>query len=113
MYITTAAIPAAFFAIDETGKLQATYYFHGLESGRFGVRDCEDIAVGPGPAKNKSYVYLGDIGDNRAVRSHITVYRFAEPKGITPGASTLASAPIHFKYPDGPARCGSHDDRPY
>lgn len=91
-----------FFAIDETGKLQATYYFHGLEGVQSGVRDCEDITVGPGPIKNKSYVYLGDIGDNGAVRNHITVYRFAEPNGIKSGVSTLTSTAVHFKYPDGP-----------
>jgi hypothetical protein len=44
------------------------------------VRDCEDIAVGPGPVKGKSYVYDGDIGDNDSKRKYITVYRIEEKK---------------------------------
>ena len=91
-----------FFAIDETGKLNATYYFHGLEGAPYGVRDCEDIAVGPGPLKGKSYIYVGDIGDNGAVRNHIAVYRIAEPNGVATGSKTVASTPVYLKYPDGP-----------
>ncbi|RYD90585.1 MAG: hypothetical protein EOP54_23765, partial [Sphingobacteriales bacterium] len=52
-----------FFAIDTKGNLKSTIYFHGDEK-PLGVGDCEDIAVGPGPKKGQSYVYLGDIGDN-------------------------------------------------
>jgi hypothetical protein len=52
--------------------------------GRFHVtqaraRDWEDIALGPGPDPEQDYLYIGDIGDNRAQRDSITVYRVPEP----------------------------------
>lgn len=89
-----------FFAITPEGKLKATYYYKGDPSERLGARDCEDIAVGPGPDKGKSYVYLGDIGDNKAVRKYLTIYRFEEPS-ITDSVKNVDTAPLHVKYPDG------------
>lgn len=91
-----------FFAITPTGQLKATYYFKGISS-HLGVTDCEDIAAGPGPVKGKSYIYLGDIGDNNAVRKFLTVYRFEEP-GLTGKDSihTLPATILYLKYPDGP-----------
>ena len=94
-----------FFAIEPSGKLIATIYFKGDTSLPQGVRDCEDIAVGPGPVKGKSYVYDGDIGDNDAVRDYITVYRIEEKKSWVADTVQNANAPavpIHFRYPDGP-----------
>jgi hypothetical protein len=92
-----------FFSITPEGKLKSTIYFTGDKTEPLGVKDCEDIAVGPGPQKNRSYVYLGDIGDNNAVRKYITVYRFAESKLWSLYTVTHAVAvPVHFKYPDGP-----------
>ncbi len=44
------------------------------------MKDCEDVATGPGPIKGKNYIYLGDIGDNAEKRRYISVYRFEEPK---------------------------------
>ncbi len=71
-----------------------------------GNRDWEDIAVGPGPDASKSYVYIGDIGDNNAQYSSVFVYRFAEPDltGKTlPFISTINTIDqIQLKYPDGP-----------
>jgi hypothetical protein len=46
------------------------------------VSDTEDIAVGPGPAPNTSYVYVGDIGGSggtTAVRNEVRVLRVPEP----------------------------------
>jgi hypothetical protein len=94
-----------FFAIEPSGKLIATIYFKGDPKDSQGVRDCEDIAVGPGPAKGKSYVYDGDIGDNDAVRDYITVFRIEEKKSWvadTVQNTNAEAVPIHFKYPDGP-----------
>jgi hypothetical protein len=65
------------------------------------VLDCEDIAVGPGPQKGKSYVYLGDIGDNASNRQDITVYRFEESTSWAADTITHATpVAVHFKYPD-------------
>lgn len=92
-----------FFAITPEGKLKATFYFKGNPNTRLGVTDCEDIAAGPGPEKGKSYIYLGDIGDNTASRKHLTIYRFEEP--ALKNLDTIATLPatvLHLKYPDGP-----------
>lgn len=42
-------------------------------------RDWEDIAVGPGPEVGKSYVYVGEIGDNNGKHKTKKIYRFEEP----------------------------------
>jgi hypothetical protein len=92
-----------FFAMTPDGKLISTIYFKGEAGELQGVRDCEDIAVGPGPEPKKSYVYIGDIGDNYAIRKHITIYRIKERTDWLKGGKMQADAPrFYLKYPDGP-----------
>lgn len=89
------------FAINETGKLLGTYRTRGARQ-----RDWEDIAIGPGPDPKKDYLYIGDIGDNKAKRKTITVYRIAEPavEMDHPAAETAVgpAEAIELEYPDGP-----------
>ncbi|MGI4020083.1 MAG: hypothetical protein ACRYFA_01125 [Janthinobacterium lividum] len=92
-----------FFVITPSGQLKSTFYFKADQAHpNVNVVDCEDIAVGPGPAKGKSYVYLGDIGDNGSSRNLITIYRFLEPV-VTENKlpHTIKSEALHLKYPDG------------
>ncbi|RFZ91918.1 hypothetical protein D0C36_10745 [Mucilaginibacter conchicola] len=90
-----------FFAIDKKGNLKSTIYFKG-DYPRRGARDCEDIAVGPGPAKGKSYVYLGDIGDNYTRWKAVTIYRFAEiPAWASAGKTEATTTALKYRYPDG------------
>ena len=95
-----------FFAITPNGHLQAIYYFNGDPSLPLGVKDCEDIAVGPGPDNNASYVYIGDIGDNNGKRKDIVIYRIKEPALHFPTPSVLVdhldATPLVLHYPDGP-----------
>lgn len=64
--------------------------------------DWEDIAVGKGPQAHPSYVYVGDIGDNDARRSKITVYRFPEPQiGTKDRFQEVRADALTFTYPDG------------
>lgn len=71
------------------------------------AEDWEDMAAGPGPEPGRSYLYLGDIGDNDAERASVTVYRVPEP---TPTRGQTSSAPrptapaeaIRLRYADGP-----------
>ena len=91
-----------FFAITPNGKLKTTIYFNGNEHETLGVHDCEDIAVGPGPVRGKSYVYIGDIGDNNNWRPFITIYRIPEKKSWAKDSLTNVTATaINLKYPDG------------
>jgi len=89
-----------FFAINPEGKLITTYYFKARLNGFAGVLDCEDIAVGAGPDKGQSYIYLADIGDNFGWRSSVQVYRFKEP-ALKEKADTLAATILTLTYPDG------------
>jgi hypothetical protein len=92
-----------FFAIDPTGKNHATIYFNGADRGPYGVTDCEDIAVGPGPVKGQSYLYDGDIGDNYSSRRRITVYRMPEQRDwIDAGNKNAIAEYVRYTYPDGP-----------
>jgi hypothetical protein len=92
------------YAFDATGESRGVFRVAGAQA-----RDWEDMAVGPGPGRASSYLYLGDIGDNDEVRSEIVVYRVAEPKlteadksSIKKNARTTATADaIRLRYPDG------------
>lgn len=89
-----------FFAIGGDGSLKEIFYYKGEPSLSLGVRDVEDITIGPGPDSSADYIYLGDIGDNFARREYITVYRVKEPRlraGVAAsaaGAATPAEAAV-------------------
>ena len=88
------------FAIDKTGTLRAVFYLAGIRN-----RDWEDIAVGPGPIEGRSYLYIGDIGDNRARYEWKHIYRVPEPvideQKVPSEASLTGIKTITFRYPDG------------
>lgn len=69
-------------------------------------RDWEDIAVGPGPVPGRTYVYVGDIGDNDSKYNSVFIYRFPEPDltGKTlPFVADISQVDvIELKYPMGP-----------
>ena len=68
---------ARIFAIRSDGKHIATL---NLKSALH--VDYEDIAVGPGPLTDTSYIYVGDIGNNLykdEPRDNIVIYRLPEP----------------------------------
>jgi len=90
-----------FFAIDAKGNLLSTLYFKGDPSTKHsGVIDCEDMAGGPGPVKDKSYIYLGDIGDNGGNRPYVRVYRVLAPDKLS-GNMQIKSEAVNLKYPNG------------
>jgi len=57
-------------------------------------------AITTAPCADGSCLYVGDIGDNRASRSTITIYRTPEPLASDP--ATAAVAVFQGAYPDGP-----------
>jgi hypothetical protein len=93
-----------FFAINAQGNLKAIYHFQGDTTyNQLSVQDCEDMAAGPGPEAGKSYLYLGDIGDNAANRKCITVYRFRENDlNLKSVHRSVEAVAVHLKYPDKP-----------
>lgn len=62
-------------------------------------KDWEDIAVGPGKG-GKSFIYVGDIGDNFSIRNKVTLYRVEEPTDLTSPVKVKADK-INLTYPDG------------
>jgi len=92
------------YAFDTRGNSRGIFRVTGAQA-----RDWEDIAAGPGPQANKSYLYIGDIGDNNSARDEVAVYRVAEPRltvatGKLTKANAAATEPadaIRLKYPDG------------
>ena len=86
------------FALGTDGSLRGTFT---LEAS---ARDWEDIAIGPGPRRRTSYLYIADIGDNLSVRDSIQIHRFEEP--VVDGGDHLVVASeivtMDLTYPDGP-----------
>jgi hypothetical protein len=92
------------YAFDSTGESRGVFRVTGAQA-----RDWEDMAIGPGPGRGQSYLYLGDIGDNDKKRGEIVVYRVAEPKLTAADKNSTKSNPrttaaadvIRLRYPDG------------
>jgi len=93
---------AQIYAVNTRGEYLGTFPLAGARA-----FDYEDIAVGPGPTPGVSYLYVGDIGDNFAIRGGTAViYRVPEPvvyadRGDQSRTLTAVDA-LRFRYPDGP-----------
>ncbi len=92
------------YAFDSTGESRGVFRVAGAQA-----RDWEDMGIGPGPERGKSYLYLGDIGDNEEKRDEIVVYRVAEPALTAADKASTKTKPrttgpaeaIRLRYPDG------------
>jgi len=90
------------FLISQSGDNLGTYTLEGAIA-----RDWEDITIGPGPKDNVTYLYVGDIGDNRAQYKEKVIYRFIEPnvsQQTTPNEINITKEnieTIRFEFPDG------------
>ncbi len=109
--IASRAFPGMLWAHNDSGDVPRLLAMNeaGEAIGRWAVAgaeavDWEDIAAGPGPDSDRSYLYIGDIGDNLAARDHLTVYRVPEPDVVPAGDGTLEGAEaIDLRYGTGPA----------
>jgi hypothetical protein len=80
------------FALDGSGAVQGQLRIPGAK-----VEDWEGVEVGP--CGSGSCLYIGDIGDNEASRTQITIYRVPEPE--RPGGTAAVPDVFHATYPDG------------
>jgi hypothetical protein len=87
--------PSEVFLIDTTGQVRMICKLP------VDNRDWEDVAVGPGPDSNKTYVYVGEIGDNNAVYDTKYIYRFEEPRADTGGQSVTLTDTLKIQMSDG------------
>ena len=115
--VASRTSPGAYWTHNDSGDGPFIYAFdtRGQSLGTFRVtgatnRDWEDIAAGPGPQSSRSYVYIGDIGDNDRKRKEVVVYRVLEPQITTADKNSTQKRPrptepaeaIRLAYPDGP-----------
>lgn len=63
---------ANLYLIDQKGTLRLTVKLRGLDN-----QDWEDITLMK--TDNRSFIYVGDIGDNMGKRKNLRIYKFAEP----------------------------------
>ena len=89
------------FVVGEDAKDYGEFILRGALN-----RDWEDIAAGPGPIKDITYLYVGEIGDNHAQYDIMSVYRVPEPD--ISGLDSVTYTPVEdveridYIYPDGP-----------
>ncbi len=87
---------ARLFLFDTLGNLVTTLKLEGKKN-----RDWEDIALNV--EDGAPYLYVAEIGDNRAKYDDKYLYRFPEP-AVTDAKTSVAEADIqtiHFRYEDG------------
>lgn len=85
------------FLINKKGVTQAVYVFAKE------VKDCEAIAMGTSKNGLKQ-IFVGDIGDNDAKRTYISIYKFPEPNFKTKTSKEIIINKVEelkLKYPDG------------
>jgi hypothetical protein len=95
---------AFLYAIDRQGKHRGVWRVKGAQA-----QDWEDIAVCKDAKSGRSYLYVGDIGNNSKKREFLTVYRILEPVITAKDsattkekpAETVAAEAIKLKYPEG------------
>ena len=93
---------AQIYAVSTRGEYLGTFPLAGARA-----FDYEDVAIGPGPTPGVSYLYIGDVGDNFAIRGGTAViYRVPEPVVYTDRGDqsrTLAAVDaLRLRYPEGP-----------
>lgn len=84
------------YLLDNNLNVRMTVRLKGVEN-----RDWEDITVGPGPDPGKSYVYVGEIGDNEGVFADKHIYWFEEPELKGSEISISDFNTITFRLEDG------------
>ncbi len=111
--VVTSARPGVYWTHNDSGDQPFLYATDsaGRDLGRILVRgagaiDWEDIDAGPCVVAPGRCLYIGDIGDNRARRTHVTVYRVPEPAPPVDAADTLRAVDVLdsmvIRYPGGP-----------
>ncbi|MBS1706032.1 MAG: hypothetical protein JST40_09170 [Armatimonadetes bacterium] len=83
---------ARFFRFDLKGHVSGEWNLSGVKA-----TDWEDIASAK--IKGKSYLYIGDIGDNKEIRPEIQIYKVPEP--TQPSGKIVNFETYQVAYPDG------------
>jgi hypothetical protein len=111
--VTSVSQPGIIFGANDSGHEPVVFAFDstGKARGEWKVlqatdRDWEAAALGPcRPGDGAtSCIYIGDVGDNDARRSHVTIYRIPEPRvdSIRDSPSWIPAKRLDFRYSDQP-----------
>lgn len=88
-------------AISGSGALLATLRIVDGDGAPLVMRDWEDMSAGPCDATGAGdCLYIGDVGDNAATRSSVTVLQVTEPAVLEDG--DLTASAMTFTYETGP-----------
>lgn len=87
---------AQLFLIDAKGNTIHYYWINNIQN-----FDWEDLTISSDET-GRSKIYIGDIGDNYAVRKNINIIVFDEPVFNDPNDTIITDYKNHhFRYPDG------------
>ncbi len=94
---------AFIFALNGKGEKLGTWKVSGAKN-----KDWEDIAEFQDKQTRKCFLFIGDIGNNKRLRSEMTIYRVAEPQVSDENKNSSVKNPnqtenaqaIKFEYPD-------------
>ena len=89
---------ARIYLFDITGKILSSYLLKNKTH-----RDWEDITAYE--ESNVSYLIIADIGDNKAKREYLTLYRIREPQDLAESSYTIPEEEIEsmqITYSEGP-----------
>lgn len=96
---------AVLFALDTTGKTRGRWPVTNATNTDWEAASPGPCVRGAGstPSATPSCLYVGDVGDNGAVRPVVTLYQLDEPK-VEPGMNEgpLRAERVVFRYPDAP-----------
>ena len=101
--------PGVFFSINDSGNDALVFGLDttGADRGNWRVVGASNVdweATAIGPCGGASCLYIGDTGDNDAMRQSRTIYRIAEPDALPPGKhptlGQLHAEALRYRYQD-------------
>jgi hypothetical protein len=102
------SFPGRFWTLNDSSNPNTLYLVDSTASVRGlvqlgGATNLDWEAISSGPCAGRWCLYVGDIGDNRAVRRSVVIYRLVEPTMATldPAVAPVEDS-IVVTYPDGP-----------
>lgn len=89
---------AKLYLINTKGETVHSWWINGVHN-----TDWEDLAMKHDTQTGKSWILIGDIGDNYAIRKSINILEIEEPIFSDPQDTTISKFKnYHFRYEDGP-----------
>ena len=105
---TSQTRPGRFWTLNDSGNDPTLFAFDSTATeisavAISGAKNVDWEAIGAGPCGTARCLYIGDIGDNRAVRPSVTIYRVVEPEQASlAGHRSAVLDSLVVRYPDGP-----------